>query len=142
MRLLHVDTFEIRMFSENDVPEYAILSHTWGADEVTYQELSLITRMRSMSEMFDADTTTTFRDGVTSNTTPLMLAAIEILVRGNWSPGMNLPNASDDALMKRYGYSKISNSAREAKKLGYQWIWIDGKILACFRYRKHSLSCA
>ncbi|KAI0145407.1 heterokaryon incompatibility protein-domain-containing protein [Xylariaceae sp. FL1272] len=41
MRLLNTTTFQLREFLGSSVPEYAILSHTWGqaADEVSYQDL-------------------------------------------------------------------------------------------------------
>ncbi|KAI1261199.1 heterokaryon incompatibility protein-domain-containing protein [Xylariaceae sp. FL1019] len=41
MRLLNTTTFELREFLGSSVPEYAILSHTWGqaTDEVSYQDL-------------------------------------------------------------------------------------------------------
>ncbi|KAI0023485.1 heterokaryon incompatibility protein-domain-containing protein [Xylariomycetidae sp. FL0641] len=39
MRLINAYTREFREFvSEDDIEEYAILSHTWSTDEVTYQE--------------------------------------------------------------------------------------------------------
>ncbi|KAK1676716.1 heterokaryon incompatibility protein-domain-containing protein, partial [Colletotrichum godetiae] len=38
MRLLNVETRKLREFVIS-VPEYAILSHTWGDDEVTFQDL-------------------------------------------------------------------------------------------------------
>jgi hypothetical protein len=38
MRLIHTQNFEIRNF-DADIPPYAILSHTWGEDEVTLQDL-------------------------------------------------------------------------------------------------------
>ncbi|TRX91848.1 hypothetical protein FHL15_007167 [Xylaria flabelliformis] len=37
MRLIDVETLELKEFF-NDVPRYAILSHTWGNEEVTFQE--------------------------------------------------------------------------------------------------------
>jgi ankyrin repeat protein len=40
MRLLEVETLRVVEFSEDDIPRYAILSHTWGREEVTFQELS------------------------------------------------------------------------------------------------------
>ncbi|KAF1851435.1 uncharacterized protein K460DRAFT_382862 [Cucurbitaria berberidis CBS 394.84] len=40
MRLLHVKTNVIEVFHSSDVPGYAILSHTWGPDEVTFQDFS------------------------------------------------------------------------------------------------------
>jgi hypothetical protein len=40
MRLLNAKTLSFEEFmNEKTIPKYAILSHTWGAEEVTYQEL-------------------------------------------------------------------------------------------------------
>jgi len=39
MRLLNVQTLQLKFFETFQTPRYAILSHTWGDDEVTYQEL-------------------------------------------------------------------------------------------------------
>ena len=45
MRLLkfnnHVDSFSLTDFTGLEIPSYAILSHTWGADgeEVTFEDL-------------------------------------------------------------------------------------------------------
>lgn len=41
MRLLNVHTLQLEFFMGevgNGIPEYAILSHTWGAEEVSYGE--------------------------------------------------------------------------------------------------------
>ena len=41
MRLLNSRSKELREFiSDEDVPPYAILSHTWGSQEVTLKDLS------------------------------------------------------------------------------------------------------
>ena len=40
MRLLNVDTLEVQDFIEGQIPCYAILSHTWGKEEVSFQELT------------------------------------------------------------------------------------------------------
>jgi hypothetical protein len=127
MRLIDVDTLEIKAFSEQDVPEYAILSHTWGPDEVTFQEMSLITRMRSISQAFSSQRSDDSQDGDVNKIyeSGAIMVAMEMLVHGGWGAGMNVPNTTEDALMKREGYRKIIQSAREAKRLGYQWVWID-----------------
>ncbi|KAL8768830.1 MAG: hypothetical protein Q9209_005011 [Squamulea sp. 1 TL-2023] len=39
MRLLYTDTFNFRQFFDERLPPYAILSHTWGDEEATFQEL-------------------------------------------------------------------------------------------------------
>ncbi|KAM5347616.1 hypothetical protein ACJ41O_007440 [Fusarium nematophilum] len=39
MRLLNAKTITLEVFNETNTPPYAILSHTWGSDEVTFQEI-------------------------------------------------------------------------------------------------------
>jgi hypothetical protein len=39
MFFISVDTNEIREFFGDKIPEYAISSHTWGAEEVTFQDM-------------------------------------------------------------------------------------------------------
>lgn len=39
MRLLHTGSVELKDFMPNAIPEYAILSHTWGDEEVTLQDI-------------------------------------------------------------------------------------------------------
>lgn len=38
MRLINVKTYELKEFFNEKAPLYAILSHTWGAEEVTLQD--------------------------------------------------------------------------------------------------------
>ncbi|KAL2875711.1 hypothetical protein SGCOL_009022 [Colletotrichum sp. CLE4] len=43
MWLLNTTTYELRMFIVGStVPSYAILSHTWGSDEVTFQDIQTL----------------------------------------------------------------------------------------------------
>ncbi|KAF9738960.1 het domain containing protein [Paraphaeosphaeria minitans] len=127
MRLIHVDTLEIKAFSQQHVPDYAILSHTWGPDEVTFQEMSLITRMNSLSQAFTSQRSDDSQEGDASIVyeSGAIMVAMEMLVHGGWGAGTNVPNTSEEALMGREGYRKIIQSAKEAKNLGYQWVWID-----------------
>jgi hypothetical protein len=39
MRLINTATFEITLFLQSQLPEYAILSHTWGDQEVSLQDM-------------------------------------------------------------------------------------------------------
>jgi hypothetical protein len=39
MRLLHTTTLELHEFVAEDRPHYAILSHRWEDEEVTFQDL-------------------------------------------------------------------------------------------------------
>ncbi|KAM6510793.1 hypothetical protein FSOLCH5_011238 [Fusarium solani] len=38
MRLINVRTMELEEFYGDQIPKYAILSHTWGQGEVTFQD--------------------------------------------------------------------------------------------------------
>lgn len=38
MRLLNIYSLKLEEFTDKDVPEYCILSHRWGKDEVSYKE--------------------------------------------------------------------------------------------------------
>lgn len=38
MRLINTATLEFREFFDRDIPRYAILSHRWGSDEVSFQD--------------------------------------------------------------------------------------------------------
>lgn len=39
MRLLDSSTFKLTHFFDRDLPEYVILSHCWGDDEVTFHDI-------------------------------------------------------------------------------------------------------
>jgi hypothetical protein len=39
MRLLQAATIKLKRFEMINIPPYAILSHTWGSDEVTFQDM-------------------------------------------------------------------------------------------------------
>src|SRR3954465_11232939 len=41
MRLIHVQTRELREFFGTDIPRYAILSHCWGDKEVTFADINV-----------------------------------------------------------------------------------------------------
>ena len=40
MRLLHTSKFLLRVFSEESIPKYTILSHTWDTQELSFQDMS------------------------------------------------------------------------------------------------------
>ena len=40
MRLINTTTLALSEFFGESIPEYAILSHTWGEEEVTFQDWS------------------------------------------------------------------------------------------------------
>ena len=46
MRLINVETTELEEFLDSGLPRYAILSHTWGEDEVTLQDMQSVSLLR------------------------------------------------------------------------------------------------
>lgn len=40
MRLLNTRTYHFEEFTADRIPQYAILSHTWGEEEVTFREMA------------------------------------------------------------------------------------------------------
>jgi hypothetical protein len=40
MRLLNVETLKLETFDRSVIPKYAALSHTWGNEEVTFQDIA------------------------------------------------------------------------------------------------------
>ncbi|KAK0732394.1 hypothetical protein B0T21DRAFT_384703 [Apiosordaria backusii] len=46
MRLLNVTTREVEEFYEPSIPPYAIFSHTWGPEEITFQDLESLSAFR------------------------------------------------------------------------------------------------
>jgi hypothetical protein len=50
MRLLHTRTRKLHSFFGDDIPAYAILSHTWGEGEVTFQDIHPVPCLWHQSE--------------------------------------------------------------------------------------------
>lgn len=130
MRLINVDTLHIHTFTEQDTPPYAILSHTWGHDELTFQEMCLIVRMRSLARPISSQVTDHAQNGDTDGSahSPAVFATMEALIRSNWGTTMDFPSVDEDVLNLRGGYRKVTCSARETKQLGFQWLWVDVRI--------------
>jgi len=42
MWLIEADTLKLKSFPSSEALEYAILSHTWGDEEVTFQEFAAL----------------------------------------------------------------------------------------------------
>jgi hypothetical protein len=52
MRLLSVFTGKLEEYFGSDIPEYAILSHTWARDEVTFSDIQ---KIRDGAQATDTD---------------------------------------------------------------------------------------
>jgi len=55
MRLLHTKDLRIEQFPQNSIPKYAVLSHTWEEEEVTFQDIGkqTSTRMKGYPKLQD-----------------------------------------------------------------------------------------
>lgn len=125
MRLIDVHTIELRWFNDNEIPEYAILSHTWGADEVSYQELVWINRIKAYTASYETPSSSMDSLSTQDEQSSLMLAAMETMLRSSTSFATTLGGIKEEDLLRRPGYSKIINAAKEAQKLNFRYVWID-----------------
>ncbi|KXH39011.1 HET domain-containing protein [Colletotrichum salicis] len=119
MRLINVNSLRLEEFFDDSIPKYAILSHTWGKDEVTYQDLCWLHEYEGSREAF---------------------CSLEALITSATL------NSVDKAkrLRQRPGFHKIVQSARLAKGNLYN---TSGSIHAvsikpaALSFRKPSTQC-
>ena len=96
MRLLNVKTGKLEEYFGSSIPKYAILSHTWGKNEVTFSDIQNI------------------RDEAQAKNT---------LPREDLAP---FPaNVHDPSVETKSGYQKIVYACRQALMDGHQYVWID-----------------
>lgn len=95
MRLLNTSTLKLREFYDDEIPDYAILSHTWEDGEVSFQEM----------EKSASAPASTVSDGLNEITRPGTRAAFE---------SKSMP-----------GYTKITQFCRLAAAEGWNYVWVD-----------------
>lgn len=101
MRLLHSTTLEFRIFNEDRLPAYAILSHIWARDEVTYQEMSFLQKLARVPDELQQ---------ITLYVASLMAAA-----------GLDFSNANVESIKGRRGYDKVEATAHLAQARGLDY---------------------
>ncbi|KAG7293670.1 hypothetical protein NEMBOFW57_003725 [Staphylotrichum longicolle] len=147
MRLLNVLTRELEDFQDDKIPQYAILSHTWGPEEVTLHEMEVLARYRRSQQ--EPITHMVSRPAKDPDSMKLMLLSTMLLAfRGNrlrfdhpvglpaltngdeiedfnrsYRPGIS--TTSTHPYENKAGYSKIAYACGQAGKDGYQYVWID-----------------
>jgi hypothetical protein len=103
MRLINVHTGVLEEFWGGQVsrPKYAILSHTWGSEEVSYAELQRYTDRKDGAPVYEA-------------------SAVHL-------PGFATPQAAliQRAIESKAGYEKIMMTCKQAVKDGFKYVWID-----------------
>ncbi|KAH6651366.1 heterokaryon incompatibility protein-domain-containing protein [Chaetomium tenue] len=152
MRLLNVSTREVEEFHGTNIPEYAILSHTWGTEEMTFHDMEAIARYRRSQQEPPADLMP--RNADTPDAMKLMLLSTMLMAfrgeRARANRGPPLPaltngyesdhSDSSDARSQRgsmvpsvvlhpfehkAGYAKIAYACGQAEKDGFRYVWVD-----------------
>ncbi|KAF9885268.1 hypothetical protein FE257_013066 [Aspergillus nanangensis] len=109
MHLLNAKTRRLEEFFESEAPPYAILSHTWGKDEVSFQDIQDPSppgfRTSDRGRPFD-QTTKKPSDG-----------------RPTTDYSDEIPTS--DKHTKKLGYDKIIKTCQQALEDGFAYVWID-----------------
>jgi hypothetical protein len=105
MRLLRAETLEFEVFHDDETPDYLILSHTWGNEEVTYQEMRFLQQHHALP------------DSLKSNS--MFIATLEA------ATGLKISTVDSKPIHARAGYKKIQESAKVAGQKGLEFFWID-----------------
>ncbi|KAF4931234.1 Vegetative incompatibility protein HET-E-1 [Colletotrichum viniferum] len=100
MRLINVNTLELEEFFDENIPEYAILSHTWGREEVSFQDLCWL---------HDYE-----KNRMTYASLETMISQI----------GQNMADKATK-IRQRAGFDKIVQSARIAERRRLRYVWVD-----------------
>jgi hypothetical protein len=57
MRLINCETYQLQEFFEGRIPPYAILSHTWEDEEVSYLDMADLEKAKRMKGFFKIEQT-------------------------------------------------------------------------------------
>jgi hypothetical protein len=113
MRLLNSTTLEFKVFNDDELPPYAILSHTWGQEEISYQDQKYLQKYLALS------------DNLWEN--EVYMVALEA------AAGLDFKSMGRESMRARAGYSKLEMTARIAKAKDLEWFWVrasrEGKCL-------------
>ncbi|KAL1838932.1 hypothetical protein VTJ49DRAFT_2063 [Mycothermus thermophilus] len=151
MRLLNVVTQELEEFHGTDIPPYAILSHTWGPDEVSLHDMDALARYRRSHEPrphLGSSSTSGSPDVMKLMLLSSMLLAFRgdrtRLARSSAFPALTNGHGSDDEdsppppyagivptpaaphpVEQKAGYAKIAYACSQAQKDGLDYLWAD-----------------
>lgn len=141
MRLINTTSLRISEFYGDKIPPYAILSHTWGDDELTYQQWGSLTwplanhdavqeRGRKLQEPAT-------RVGIGPERSLSLDSALRNPQAGHASQPINTysrtilasPNENQGPDTERIrgsgGCRKILDAARKAASESLEWLWVD-----------------
>jgi hypothetical protein len=104
MRLLSSTTLEFKVFSDEGLPPYAILPHTWGTKEISYQDLKYLQTIAALPEHLREN--------------KMYVAALAA------AAGLDHSMKGTSSLRNRAGYKKLENTASLVKKENMDWVWV------------------
>ncbi|KAK3339171.1 heterokaryon incompatibility protein-domain-containing protein [Neurospora tetraspora] len=113
MRLLDVETLQLELFDGGPKCAYAILSHTWGQEEVSFQDMQDLARAPGTTSTFVDSGYSTASSSRTSTGTS-----------GHFDFG-NYGTTKHHPVTSKKGYSKILGCCAKARTEGYRYVWID-----------------
>ncbi|KAL8645125.1 MAG: hypothetical protein Q9226_007442 [Calogaya cf. arnoldii] len=98
MWLLNTSTLALHYVINPDVVRYAILSHTWGDEEISFQDMTVESNWQAPS----------LADHVYA-----------------WGGQLVLWSSQKTRLKQKKGYKKVERCCAEALAHGYEWAWVD-----------------
>lgn len=122
MRLLNVNTLELESFSNVELqPTYAILSHTWGTEEVLFQDWKPRDQdaIKGLQDQLDA---LTHKLNLVSTVDLTMTDIHEVSPN---SPELFWQKPHILKAKQKCGWRKIDYCCAEARRWGIQYVWID-----------------
>lgn len=109
MRLLNCESLKLEYFADWYLtPPYVILSHVWGEDEVTFNDINETAQDRDIREL----------RGILETLLPVDVDPDATLVEP--APFPHLRYA-----VKMKGWSKIMGCVEQARKFGVGYVWCD-----------------
>lgn len=112
MRLINVLDGHLEEYFGDDIPPYAIVSHTWEKDEVLFKHMPI--------NDSPASTDTTY-----SNASAASRVAEDVSSEDTASWFQKFSAFHTPQLRARYGYFKIHKSCEQAFKESIGYVWVD-----------------
>ncbi len=145
MRLLNIESFKLESYdNENVIPPYLVLSHKWGEDEISFQDLQELPQdieirelrqsLRNVEQRFER--VERFLNTEWGTVTQAKGESPQLGRHTDSTPGVekegdemavliqSLPHLNR-AKQKETSWNKIYGCCKEAKALGFSYVWVD-----------------
>ena len=132
MRLLNVFTGKLEEYFGYDIPEYAILSHTWGKDEVNFSDIQSIPDDEESTHMSPPPREPLPKPSIVARlfsrdreyrNTPIEVPYFEPSQSRHSQE--DFPIIHDPLVQAKAGYQKVCFASRQSIADGYEYLWID-----------------